>query len=54
MDVFMVLLWILAAIGGIVLLAAIATFALFVGLFIYGFRLMRDDEAAQFPGRGTR
>ena len=54
MGVLEVLLWILAGIGGVVLLAAIVLFALFVGLVIFGFRLMRDDEAAQLPERTGR
>jgi hypothetical protein len=54
MDALTVLLWILACIGGLVLLAAIVLFALFVGLMIFGFRLMRDDEAAQLPERTVR
>ena len=49
-----VLLWILAGIGGLVLLTAVAFFALFLGLMIFGFRLMRDDEAAQLPERTDR
>lgn len=54
MGVLEVLLWVLAGIGGVVLLATIALFALFVGLMIFGFRLMRDDEAAQIPERADR
>ena len=54
MDPLTVLLWTLAGIGGVVLLAAIVLFALFVGLMIFGFRLMRDDEAAQLPERTDR
>ena len=49
LDPLTVLLSTLAAIGGLVLLAAIVLFALVVGLMIFGFRLMRDDEAAQLP-----
>ncbi|WP_431862999.1 hypothetical protein [Microbacterium algeriense] len=49
-----VLLWILAGIGGLVLLTAVALFALFLGLMIFGFRLMRDEEAAQLPERTDR
>ena len=49
-----VLLWILAGIGGVILLTAIVLFALFVGLMIFGFRLMRDEEAAQLPERTDR
>jgi len=54
MGALEILLWILAAIGGLVLLTAIALFVLFVGLMIFGFRLMRDDEAAQLPERTDR
>lgn len=54
MDPLTVLLWILAGIGGVILLSVIAIFIVFVGIFIFGFRLMRDDEASQLPGRGTR
>ena len=54
MGALEVLLWVLAGIGGVVLLAAIVLFALFVGLMIFGFRLMRDDEAAQLPERTDR
>ncbi|MEU4016202.1 hypothetical protein AB0E56_13165 [Microbacterium sp. NPDC028030] len=54
MDPLTVLFWILAGIGGLVLLTAVAFFALFMGLMIFGFRLMRDDEAAQLPERTDR
>lgn len=54
MDPFTILAWILAAIGGVVLLSSIAIIALFIALFIFGFRVMRDDEASQLPGRGNR
>lgn len=51
MGGFEVLAWILAAIGGVVLLTSVALIALFIGLFIFGFRLLRDEEAAQLPER---
>jgi len=54
MDPFSILVWILAAIGALVLLTSIAIVALFVGLFIFGFRLLRDEEAAQIPERTDR
>lgn len=54
MDALTVLLWILAGIGGVILLAAIVLFALFVGLMIFGFRILRDEEAAQLPERTDR
>ena len=54
MGVLEVLLWILAAIGGLLLLASAVLFALFLGLMIWGFRLMRNDEAAQLSGRTGR
>ena len=46
------LLWILAAVGGIVLLTLIAGFILLIWIAWCGFRVMRDDEASQLPGRG--
>ncbi len=49
-----VLIWILAGIGGLVLLTAIAGVVLFIALMIWGFRLMRDDEASTLPGRADR
>lgn len=54
MDALTVLLWILAGIGGIVLLSIVAVFIALLAAAIYGLRLMRDDEAAELPGRGTR
>lgn len=49
-----VLLWILAAIGGLVLLSAIAFLTLLVWIASVGFRRMRDDEATQLPERTDR
>ncbi|WP_295104432.1 hypothetical protein [uncultured Microbacterium sp.] len=54
MDPLSILAWILAAIGALVLLTSIAIVVLFVGLFIFGFRLLRDEEATQLPGRTDR
>lgn len=54
MDPFSILAWILAAIGAVVLLTAIAVIALFIGVFIFGFRLLRDEEATPLLERTGR
>lgn len=54
MGALEVLLWILAAIGGLVLLPVIAFLTLLVWIASVGFRRMRDDEAAQLPERTDR
>lgn len=46
------LLWILAGIGGLVLLSAIAVILLLAWVASVGFRRMRDDENATLP-KGT-
>ena len=54
MDPFTILTWILAAIGGLVLLSAIAFLTLLVWIASFGLRRMRDDETTQLPERRTR
>ena len=54
MGALEVLLWILAAIGGLVLLSAIAVLALLVWIASFGLRRMRDDETTQLPERTDR
>lgn len=54
MGALEVLLWILAAIGGLVLLSAIAFLTLLVWIASVGLRRMRDDETAQLPERTDR
>lgn len=49
MGALEVLLWILAAIGGLVLLSAIAVLTLLVWIASVGLRRMRDDEATTLP-----
>lgn len=54
MGALEVLIWILAAIGGLVILSAIAFLTLLVWIASVGFRRMRDDEATQLPERTDR
>ncbi|MGI0521809.1 hypothetical protein ABY45_14635 [Microbacterium maritypicum] len=54
MGALEVLIWILAAIGVLVLLSAIAFLTLLVWIASAGFRRMRDDEATQLPERTDR
>ena len=54
MDPLSILLWILAGLGGLVLIAVVALYVVCTGVLIFGFRLMRDEEAAQLPGRSDR
>lgn len=48
------LLWILAVLGGIVLMSVIAFFALLVWVASVGFRRMRDDENTTLPEGADR
>jgi uncharacterized membrane protein YhaH (DUF805 family) len=54
MGALEVLIWILAAIGGLVLLSAIAFLTLLVWIASVGFRRMRDDDTTQLPERTDR
>lgn len=54
MGALEVLIWILAAIGGLVLLSAIAFLTLLVWIASVGLRRMRDDEATRLPERTDR
>lgn len=47
-------IWILASIGGLVLLTAIAFFILLVWIASVGLRRMRDAEASDLTGRADR
>lgn len=49
-----VLLWILAGIGGVILFLVLVGAIAFVSVLVWGFRLMRDDEAATLPERANR
>ena len=54
MDPFTILTWILAAIGGLVLLSAIAFLTLLVWIASVGLRRMRDEDTTQLPERTDR
>ena len=54
MGALEVLLWILAGIGGVILLTIIAVIGLLIWAAVLGFSKMRDVEDVALPGRGTR
>lgn len=54
MSALDVLLWILAAIGGLVLLSTIAFLTLLVWIASVGLRRMRDEDTTQLPERTDR
>lgn len=54
MGALEVLIWILAAIGGLVLLSATAFLTLLVWIASIGLRRMRDEDTTQLPERTDR